>query len=370
MRFKRFLSLSAILLVLSLTANVSGLLGQEDDFVGIVLSNNGSVIVIEAWDDVAKKAYNINILISTSGNIITKIFDDKDRTVELSVSDIPDYYVIHGTGEKQANGDILAAEIIIDGPAEPPPGPKPGETFQFGGEVVEVGTNYIKVRWEDPQSGESGVDEIKLDAGTSITYENQSQTAIAVGNFVDGDVEMQEDGSILAISITVYSPGPQPGDRIQFLAKILSIGSDSIEVEVYDPDGEIHVEKGPRDASITVTDKDGNPASIDILAVGDFIEGEVEILEADEVKVLWIRVLSEKPPLPGEEASFAGRVVSVGGDYIEVEVPGPDGSPDTLRLSVDNATELKDETGSVIRLSDFAAGEEVHGTFDASCSPT
>ena len=224
MRLKRLLRLAATFFILFLTMNVSGLLGQGDDFVGIVRSNNGSVIVIEAWDETNQTPFDINILIGTE----TKIYGDQDRTQEIAVSDIPKDYVVHGTGEKQPNGDILAAEIIIDGPAEPPPGPQPGDRFKFGGQITEVGSNYVIVSWHNPDTGESGTDRIDFDASTSITDESGNPTTLAVGDFIDGEIEIQSDGSAKAISITKFPSGPQPGDIFKFGGGVLEVGPDYI----------------------------------------------------------------------------------------------------------------------------------------------
>jgi hypothetical protein len=269
-------------------------------------------------------------------------------------------YFADGTAEVQADGSFRAISIQLF-----PPGPQPGEKIKIGGEITEIGSNYLVLSWHDPNTGESGTDTVYFDTDTEFVYYNNQPAEPVVGYFTDGTAEVQADGSFKTISIQLFPPGPEPGDTIRFVAKILSIGPDSIEVELYEPDDTVHKEKAPIDPNVPVTDKDGNQATRDILAVGDFIEGEVEILEGDEVKVLWIRVLSEEPPLPGEEeAPFAGKVITVGSDYIEIEIPGSDGSPDTLRLSVDAETILEDENGSIIELSDYVVGEEVYGKLD------
>ena len=325
--------------------------GSRFNYGGEITELGSDYLVVRWYDDQTGESGIHHIFFDTA----TLITDEYDNPAKLALGD-------HIDSEAEIQSDGKAKALWIK---KFTGGPMPGEEFMFGGEITELGSDYLVVSWKDPQTGESGTDTVYFDTYTEFVDYNNQPAKPVVGYFADGTVEVQADGRFKVISIQLYPPGPEPGDTIRFVAKILSIGPDSLEVEVYEGDGKVQVEKVQRDPSVPVTDKSGNPATLDVLVAGDYIEGEVEILEGGDVKVLWIRVLSEKPPLPGEEeVPFAGTVISVGSDYIEIEVTGPDGSSDTLRLSVDAETILEDESGSIIKLSDYVVGEEVYGKLD------
>ncbi len=364
MKFKRLLSLSTTFLVLSLAVNASVLLGQDIvKFSGKVKVNSDGNFEVEFIDPATNPPGSI--IMKTDAT--TEVFGE-DGVTTMSLSDIPVGHYVYGEAQHDPAVNMLVAKKIFytgTNLPPPPPGPQPGEQVKIGGEITEIGSNYLVLSWHDEQTGESGSEKVAFDTDTEFVDYNNQPAKPVVGYSANGTAEVQADGSFKAISIQLFPPGPEPGDTIRFYAKVLSINSDSLEVEVYEGDGKVQVEKVQRDPSVPVTDKSGNPATLDVLVAGDYIEGEVEILEGGDVKVLWIRVLSEKPPLPGEEeVPFAGTVISVGSDYIEIEVTGPGGSSDTLRLSVDAETVLEDENGSIIKLSDYVVGGEVYGKLD------
>ncbi|HUU27069.1 MAG TPA: DUF5666 domain-containing protein, partial [archaeon] len=217
MSFRKSFGISILSCLVPLLLTVSGLRAQNVvSFKGKVIQNDGKSVQIEITDASGNlKTLTINTDNSTRVNL-------PDGSV-IALANIPLNNWIEGQGTVDSStGKILASAIKDLGSNPPPPSddqppqpPPPGPTgpMPFGGKITEMGTDYIVIEWYRPETGESGQDKIFIDANTSIKDEAGNPATLVLGDFVDGEAEVQSDGSLKAISIMVRSnvpPGPGP----------------------------------------------------------------------------------------------------------------------------------------------------------------
>ncbi|MBW7997901.1 MAG: hypothetical protein FVQ81_15295 [Candidatus Glassbacteria bacterium] len=242
--------------------------------------------------------------------------------------------MINGTVEVQTDLTLKFISLTVY-----PPGPQPGDIHRAGGQITEIGTGFIVVSWQDMTTGESGSDTLYIPSGLAIVDESGNPATLAVGSFVDGEVEIQADGSRKFISLTVYPPGPLPGDIHRAGGQITEIGTDFIVVSWQDTEkGESGSDTLYIPSGLAIVDQNGNPAT---LAVGNFVDGEVEIQADGSWKLISLTVYPDGggPIEPGDTLEFHGIVISFGDDFLEVEMMDPDdGSVKTERGTLDANT--------------------------------
>ncbi|MFC1544827.1 putative Ig domain-containing protein [Gemmatimonadota bacterium] len=315
--------------------------GGEVDFLG------SGFMILKSDDQTTGEVHHDTVYFDSG------IVQDPDgNSASLNIGDM-----IGGTVVVQTDGSLLFTSLTVF-----PPGPQPGEVHPTGGQVIEVGADFLVVTWSDSSSGKSGTDTLYVPTGLVIVDENGNPATPQVGDHVGGDAEIQADGSFLLISLTVYSGDVggdgAPGDTVKFGGRILSFGSDFIEVEITDPDGVVFTERGIIDANTTITDSSGNPA---VLSNDLLVEGTVIIQEDTTLLVLSLVVRGDAPPPGGEPVPFSGLVIGVGADYLDVEFTDEAGSVDSIRIKIDSLTVFTDENGIALRLADFVVGDMVHG---------
>ena len=263
---------------------------------------------------------------------------------------------VEGVATVQSDGSFKATHITVyDSPPPPPGGDQP-----IGGQIIEIGADYFVVSWSDPQTGQSGTDRILFDPAT-VKDEAGNPATLAVGLYITGTAKIDVTGTITALSVTVMGNEPPGGQTIQFLGTVTAVGADYLDLTVQDPQtGEIINFRLKVDQETVLRDQNGNPgAALSLYAVGTQVHGQGEPKGQTEVLADWIQPGSG--PAIGDELDFGGQVLSIGADYLEVQVNNPNGDPITMRVRFDGQTIFKDQNGTDIPRPNFTVGEQISG---------
>ncbi len=338
-----------------------------EPFGGIVKVNDGITLQLEGWDSTAQATFTFNVTLAADG----KVFSESEA--EIALSQILVGHFAGGSGEKQADGSFIAYDIHdgglppdTGGSTDPPPGgggPQPGEQFQFGGQVESLGSGFMILLAKDDQTGEEHRDTVYYDAGIASDLDGNSVT-LNTGDFIDGTVEVQADGTFKFIAITVYPPPPAAGTIFPTGGKVEFVGVGFLVLSWNDETaGKSGIDTLKIPTGFVIVDEAGNPATP---LVGQYVDGQVEIQADGSMKLIELIVYPEDDhDEPEDSVAFHGVIVAVGTDYLDVEVDDED-TLETYRLMVDNQTQFLDETGSILFLSDFAVNDSIVGIVDAT----
>lgn len=197
-----------------------------------------------------------------------------------TLDDVPVGALVAGRVEKRDDSSFLAKAIFVV--------PPPKARLRGLGKVTAVGDNALTV---ETHRGET-VD-VLVDGETVLRIrgvENPTLEAIHVGDIVAGQVEKQEDGTLLAKVIAVVPPR---NERIRGLGKVAEVQGDTLTIE------------NRRGTFAVRTDEDTvfrvrgieNPTLEDI-RVGDIVAGQAE-KQGDGT--LLAKIIAVVPPRPVDQ---------------------------------------------------------------------
>ncbi|MFH1070715.1 MAG: hypothetical protein V1794_13955, partial [Candidatus Glassbacteria bacterium] len=282
----------------------------------------------------------------------TPIADESGNSAQLTVG-------IGATAEiqVQADGSLKVLKITVFTGGGPGGGPKPGETFQMGGEVAFIGDGFFIAQWNNEETGESGADTIRYDpASTPIVDESGNPAQLAVGLGAEAEIQVQNDGSLKVLKITVHTGGgPKPGETFKSGGQVTFVGSGFFTVQWTNQEtGESGTDTVRYDpASTPIVDESGNPAQ---LAVGVHVTADVEVQTDISLKALKITVMTGGPgggPQPGEAFQLGGQITFVGSGFFVALWDNPEtGESGTDTVRYDPAsTPIVDDNGNPAQLA-------------------
>ena len=322
--------------------------GTQNPIGGTVTEVGTDYIVVEVDTPEGKKS--IKAFVDSD----TKIYDQNGHEIPLSSLVVGDF--VSGNGEIRADGTARALVIQKGGG-----GISPGGTSEFGGQVTEVGTDYLLLQFQTPE-GENKSMKVLVYASTQILDENGQSVAlntIVVGDFVNGNGEFQGEGEVKAL--TIQKGGQQPGGEPHFfVGKILEKGTDYIVVESTTPEGNTERLKVFITSETMIQDEQGASITLDAFSVGDEVSGEGEFSATGDVKASRIQKGRGSGGTPGEQLPFGGKIVNLGTDFFELEGQDPaTGNTFKIKIVFDSQTQAQDKNGNPVTLAvgDFVFGD-------------
>ena len=312
--------------------------------IGGTISQLGNGFCVTTWQNQETNQSGVDTL---KYDITTPIVDNSGNAIALAEGQN-----VQAEIEIQADFSRKVLRIIVNTGGEPGGGPQPGEIFQMGGQVTFVGSGFFIAQWSNPETGESGTDTVRYDPATTPIVDesgNPAQLTLNVG--ATAEIQVQTDGSLKVLKITVFSGGPKPGETFQMGGQVAFIGDGFFIAQWSNPETKesgtdtVHYDA----ASTPIVDENGNPAQ---LTVGVGATADIQIQTDGTPKVLKITVFTGGPK-PGETFKSGGQVTFVGSGFFTVQwtnqETGESGT-DTVRYEA-ASTPIVDENGNPAQLA-------------------
>ncbi|MBX2819544.1 MAG: T9SS type A sorting domain-containing protein [Rhodothermaceae bacterium] len=222
-------------------------------------------------------------------------------------------------GFRQADGSILAVRIKIED--------RDDDEVELTGEIERIDGNSLDV---------AGLTFFVSDNTIILNNDNQPITFadLSVGLIVEIRADVQADGSLLASDIKIE-------DRLEDEVEVRGLADSVSDSSIVVLGREFHVV-----ATTAVFDNNNNPISLSAVTAGSIVEVKANLLPGGMLVAVRIELEDDDR----NRVRVQGPIDAVGVDSLNIA---------GIYLLLNGATEVVDEDGNTVSISDLAAGQSV-----------